>query len=259
MAPQNDHPPLPWLRPTDTFPAPEKAWGVNAPAPGLLAAGADLSPERLITAYSQGIFPWFSADDPFLWWSPDPRAVLSPHNFRCHRSLRQTIRKMCHSGHWAIKVDIAFTDLIHACAHTPRGQGHTGTWIQPSMIEAYTHLHQRGLAHSVEVWQEAQLVGGLYCVALGRAVFGESMFSRASNASKVALAALVAVCRAFQVSLIDCQQNTTHLALMGSHLIPRSQFTAHLQTAVRQPPIQWQWDDSLWAQLEVNPTSRPPS
>jgi leucyl/phenylalanyl-tRNA--protein transferase len=203
---------------------------------GLLAIGGDLSPARLLAAYRAGIFPWFSEGQPILWWSPDPRMVLHVDEFRVSRSLAKRVR----AGTFETRVDSAFRSVIEACAETPRaGQG--GTWITPVMIDAYCELHQLGYAHSVESWREGQLVGGLYGLALGRVFFGESMFAHETDASKVALVQLVALLQRLVVPLIDCQQETRHLAAFGARPIPRARFAAHLAELIHSvdPPTGW--------------------
>ena len=211
---------LAWLRPDAPFPPLSAA--LDEPN-GLLAAGGDLSPERLIAAYRRGIFPWFSAGQPILWWSPDPRMVLYVGEFRTSRSLAKRVRR----HEFEIRIDTAFRDVIGACAAAERN-GQRGTWITPEMIDAYCELHRRGFAHSVESWRDGRLCGGLYGMALGRVFFGESMFARETDASKVALVHLVAVLRGQGVPLIDCQQETAHLGSFGARAIPRSTFAAHL-------------------------------
>jgi leucyl/phenylalanyl-tRNA---protein transferase len=209
---------LPWLDPHDDgqpFPSPDRA--LIEPA-GLLAAGGSLSPRRLLRAYRQGIFPWYALGQPILWWSPDPRLVLFPETIKLSRSLRKTMKK----NPFVVTADTAFAAVIAACA-APRG-AETGTWITPEMHRAYIRLHQLGHAHSIESWREGQLVGGLYGVAVGRVFFGESMFSRLNDASKVALAALAIQLRRWQFTLIDCQVHTEHLTRMGAVEIPRPQF-----------------------------------
>lgn len=211
---------LSWLPRTSLdFPPLERA--LREPD-GLLAAGGDLSPERLLAAYRHGCFPWFSAGQPILWWSPDPRMVLFPEELHVSRSLRKTLRR----SDFTITFDQDFAAVIGACA-APRSYA-DGTWITPAMQAAYLELHRRGLAHSVEVWQHGQLVGGLYGLALGRLFFGESMFSRVSDASKVAFVSLVEQLRACGFVLIDCQMHTQHLASLGARPIPRHEFAAYL-------------------------------
>jgi leucyl/phenylalanyl-tRNA---protein transferase len=239
---------LPWLAPGEAFPPPEQAWGTGDPIPGLLAAGGVLDVPTLRRAYAEGIFPWYSADQPILWWSPDPRMVLRTHHFRLHPSLRKEIRTGLRSGRLEIKVDTAFEQVIKACAHTPRA-GQSGTWIVPDMVHAYTALHHAGHAHSVETWWEGRLVGGLYCVNLGRMVFGESMFSHRSNASKMALAGLIACCKAWGVQAIDCQQNTAHLSSLGASEEPRSRFLLTVREAIREPAPTWRFDPLYWNAL----------
>lgn len=239
---------LPWLAPGEAFPPPEQAWGAGDPIPGLLAAGGVLDVPTLRRAYAEGIFPWYSADQPILWWSPDPRMVLRTHHFRLHPSLRKEIRTGLRSGRLEVKVDTAFEQVIQACAHTPRA-GQSGTWIVPDMVHAYTALHHAGHAHSVETWWEGRLMGGLYCVNLGRMVFGESMFSHRSNASKMALAGLIACCKAWGVQAIDCQQNTAHLSSLGASEEPRSRFLLTVREAIREPAPTWRFDPLYWNAL----------
>jgi leucyl/phenylalanyl-tRNA--protein transferase len=237
-----------WLDGDQPFPPVERAWGPDTPAPGLLAAGGSLNLERLRCAYSLGIFPWFGPDQPPLWWCPDPRMVLPVDAFRVHASFQKTLRQFVQTPGCDIRMDSDFAAVIAACAISKRG-GQQGTWIGPSVMAAYGELHQAGLAHSVETWRDGQLIGGLYVVALGRSVFGESMFSRVSNASKIALAALVAFCRQHGVLQIDCQQNTAHLASLGAREIPRSQFLAVLRAGLQQPLPTWRFERSYWSQV----------
>lgn len=218
---------LNWLDPRDPhqpFPPPHLA--MRDPN-GLLAIGGDLSPERLVHAYSQGIFPWFNPDEPILWWSPDPRAVLVPTDFHASRSLAKRLRQ----GHFAVTLDHAFRRVLKQCAGT-RANSH-GTWLSRAMQDAYAALHERGLAHSVEVWIRGELVGGLYGVALGRVFFGESMFSHAPDTSKIALATLARQLAAWQFTLIDCQIASAHLASLGARTIPRRSFLAQLREALK--------------------------
>lgn len=239
---------LPWLEPGQAFPPVENAWGGSDPAPGLLAAGGVLDVPTLVAAYSRGIFPWYSAGQPILWWSTDPRMVLETSAFRWHRSLRKTVQQYLREGRLEIRFDHDFERVIRACAHTPR-QDQTGTWILPAMVEAYVRLHDAGMAHSVETWLDGELAGGLYCINLGSMVYGESMFSRQSNASKMALAALVAFCRAQDLPLIDCQQDTSHLASLGGRLMPREDFCSHVRTALLEPAPRWNFEPVYWQQL----------
>ncbi len=246
--------PLPWLQADDPLPPPHHAWGDESPAPGLLAAGGALGVEQLKRAYRQGTFPWFSDGQPILWWSPEPRMVLPTGDFRLHRSLKKTLQRFRASPGCEIRVDGDFSAVMHACASAPRGP-QAGTWIVPEMIAAYERLHAAGCAHSVETWVQGRLAGGLYCVALGRAVFGESMFAHATDASKIALAALVALCRRAGVRLIDCQQNTRHLASLGARELPRTQFLAHVAQASTLPDLSWQWSSLYWDELLPMPTA----
>jgi leucyl/phenylalanyl-tRNA---protein transferase len=239
---------LPWLDPGDPFPDPARAWDARQPAPGLLAAGGALDVDSLHRAYSAGIFPWFSEGQPILWWSTDPRMVLVPAEFNLHRSLRKTIARLMGQPGFEVRIDSAFDEVVGACAASPRA-GQSGTWIVPQMVRAYCAFHRAGFAHSVETWMGDRLVGGLYCVALGRAVFGESMFTRMPDASKVALAALVAFCRHHGMGLIDCQQNTQHLGSLGARQIPRSEFVARVAQSVKKPPPPWRFDTLYWNEL----------
>jgi len=218
-----------WLSPQDApewFPPLEQA--LEEPS-GLLAAGGDLSPERLLAAYRRGIFPWYSPGQPVLWWSPDPRAVLFPEEFHCTRSLAKTLR----NGGFIAAIDRDFGAVIDGCA-APRAAS-PGTWITSEMRAAYLKLHRLGYAHSVETWRGDALVGGLYGVHLGGVFFGESMFSRERDASKVALAHLVAACEHNGLAVIDCQLPSRHLSSLGARTIPRSQFQALLREQVSVP------------------------
>jgi len=219
---------IPWLGDDTPFPPVSKA--LKSPN-GLLCAGGDLSPERLVDAYSHGIFPWFSDGDPILWWSPDPRMVLYPEELRVSRSLRKTVAR----GAFETRYDTAFRQVMEACAAPRDGQG--GTWIVPEMVDAYTRLHERGLAHSVESWLDGELAGGLYGVALGKVFFGESMFTRAPDASKVALVQLVERLKAAGYRVIDCQQATAHLASLGAREIPRKAFAQLVRETIQYPPL----------------------
>jgi leucyl/phenylalanyl-tRNA---protein transferase len=214
----------------------------------LLAAGGALNTAQLRLAYSQGTFPWFSDGQPILWWAPDPRMVLDVTQFKLHPSLKKTLRKFRDSPDCTIKVDTAFAEVIQACATQPRSGQH-GTWILPSMINAYEQLHSEGFAHSIETWVDGKLVGGLYCVALGKAVFGESMFAKATDASKIALAALVCIARKHDIPWVDCQQNTRHLASLGAKEMPRATFLDGVQTLSALPPVPWGFHSVYWSQL----------
>lgn len=239
---------IPWMRADAPFPAPETALDASSGLAGLLAAGADLSPSTLVRAYAQGIFPWFSTGQPILWWSTDPRMVLHVDEFRLHRSLKKTLQKFVLAPECEIRIDHAFSQVIRHCAHTKR-TGQPGTWILPEMVQAYERLHQAGHAHSVETWVKGELVGGLYCVALGGAVFGESMFALQADASKIALSALVGFCREHHLPIIDCQQNTRHLASLGARDIPRSEFLAQVQLNRQRQAPHWGFKSIYWRHL----------
>jgi leucyl/phenylalanyl-tRNA--protein transferase len=223
---------LPWLGPDDPFPPIERA--LKEPN-GLLCAGADLSLERLVEAYRSGIFPWFSGSEPILWWSPDPRMVLFCDELRISRSLAKNMR----NKGYVVQIDSAFRDVLTGCASPRRGEA--GTWLGEDMRAAYARLHRAGYAHSFECWHEGTLVGGLYGVAVGRMFYGESMFSRATDASKVALVALVEELRQRGFPLIDCQVRTPLLAQLGAREIPRREFLRRLRALVnyREPGGRW--------------------
>jgi leucyl/phenylalanyl-tRNA--protein transferase len=212
---------IPWLPPEPVFPPVERAL---AEPNGLLAAGGDLSPQRILAAYRQGIFPWYSPGEPILWWSPDPRMVLFPAELKISRSLAKVLR----NRPYEVRLDTAFAAVIGACADTPR-EGQNGTWISTEMQAAYGKLHELGYAHSVEVWMDGKLVGGLYGMALGRTFYGESMFSWRTDASKIALAHLCMHLQRQGFGIIDCQMETRHLASLGARPIPRSDFVALLR------------------------------
>jgi leucyl/phenylalanyl-tRNA--protein transferase len=203
---------------------------------GLLAIGGDLSPERLLLAYRSGIFPWYSDDEPILWWSPDPRLVLYPEELKISHSLRKTIR----SGRFKATIDTGFEQVIQACGRTRISNGQ-GTWITPEMEKAYMSLHRLGYAHSVEIWHEEVLVGGLYGVSLGRCFFGESMFSTMSDASKVALVAMRDFLQKKQFDFIDCQMPTDHLMRLGAKKIARDDFLSELRRSLLRPTLSGPW------------------
>jgi leucyl/phenylalanyl-tRNA--protein transferase len=233
---------IPWLDPGDPFPPPAQAL---AEPNGLLAAGADLSVERLIAAYRRGIFPWYSAGQPILWWSPDPRMVLIPSELRLTRSLR----KRLHRRDYEVRADTAFEAVMRGCAEPRAGQD--GTWITGEMIAAYGALNRCGIAHSVETWIDGELAGGLYGVALGSAFFGESMFTLVTDASKIALAHLVRQLGRWSFGMIDCQMATSHLAAFGAREIPRARFMARLAELVEceSPAAKvrlWRFDHDLF-------------
>jgi leucyl/phenylalanyl-tRNA--protein transferase len=241
---QNQEYVIPFLSPHDPFPPVDRA--LRDPN-GLLAAGGDLSPERLLDAYAHGIFPWFGEDDPLLWWSPDPRMVLFTSELHVSRSLRKTIR----AGNMQVSLDSCFAQVMDGCAAPRRGQD--GTWITLEMTEAYRRLFDLGYAHSVEVWADRQLVGGLYGVAIGRMFYGESMFSRISDASKVALVALVKQIGRWGFPCVDCQMSTRHLFSLGAREVPRAAFLRHLRPLVRQAqvPSPWRFDADVLGPLAL--------
>lgn len=213
------------------FPSPQLA-----PQEGLLAVGGDLSRERLLLAYRTGIFPWYSENEPIMWWSPDPRLVLYPEQLRVSKSLKKIINKSL----FKLTMDQAFDAVINACARS-RTEANEGTWIVDEMIVAYCKLHQAGFAHSVEAWQDGKLAGGLYGVSLGRCFFGESMFTRISNASKVAFVALVRYLQELNFDLIDCQVANPHLQSLGATEIPRTRFLAELAQSLKAPTRRGSW------------------
>ncbi|HSS30950.1 MAG TPA: leucyl/phenylalanyl-tRNA--protein transferase [Nitrospiraceae bacterium] len=215
----------------------------SASPEGLLAVGGDLQPERLLEGYRHGIFPWYSDDQPILWWSPDPRTVLFPDTLHISRSLKRSLRP----GLFSVTLDRCFREVMQHCAEPRPQYPDGGTWITVEMLEAYTRLHQLGYAHSVETWQEGQLVGGLYGVALGGAFFAESMFTRVSDASKVALVSLVRQLQAWEFRLMDCQQSSPHVMALGAEAIPRREFLDHLAAALTLPERRGRWQfDSLY-------------
>ncbi len=232
---------IPWLS-TDNLQFPPPVYALEDPN-GLLAVGGDLSPERILAAYHQGIFPWFNPGDPILWWSPSPRTVIYPEQLHISKSLRKLLRKEI----YRVTFDNCFENVMRACAG-PRDYA-DGTWISEEIIAGYTALHRRGFAHSVEVWQENQLVGGLYGMALGRVFFGESMFSRADNASKFGFAHLVRQLRQWDFQLIDCQVANDHLFSLGAVEIPREEFQKILVNFVHQPSVSSQ----PWSTLAITP------
>jgi leucyl/phenylalanyl-tRNA---protein transferase len=229
---------IPWLGPRDPFPPLERAL---AQPNGLLAAGGDLSTGRLLEAYRQGVFPWYGDGEPILWWSPDPRMVLFPEELRVSRSLRKTLKK----GGFEVRVDNAFREVMTACA-APRPP-QRGTWITDDMVRAYCRLHELGHAHSVETWIEGELAGGLYGLALGKAFFGESMFARATDASKIAMVHLIRQLERWGFGMVDCQMNTPLLASFGAREIPRAEFSRRLGELVNYPGLvgRWQFEHGL--------------
>ncbi len=241
-------PEITWLRPGDPFPPTTQAWGGHTSAPGLLAAGGTLDTATLHQAYSQGIFPWFSKGQPPLWWSTDPRMVLRVQDFKLSASLRKLIRGLLRQRRLEVRMDHAFSDVIRACARVPR-TGQHGTWILSDMVQAYQQFHAAGHVHSVETWLDGQLAGGLYAVNIGRMVYGESMFSHVSNASKIALCALVAFCSAHHMPLIDCQQETAHLASLGAKPMSRSTFEQAMGDLTPLISPTWRFHPNLWTAM----------
>ena len=251
--------PLTWIENHEPLPPTDWAQGPDSDAPGLLAAGGSITPQRLEEAYRRGVFPWYNPLSPPLWWTPDPRMVLPVADFRLSHSLRKTLRRFIRTPGCEIRIDSAFREVMLACAGALR-DGQRGTWIVDEVINGYVAWHRAGRAHSVETWIDGELVGGLYGVGIGRMFFGESMFSRRNDASKIALAALIAFCRGHQIPLIDCQQNTSHLAQFGAHEVSRATFEAHLsRTLGEPPPPAWTYDPSLWALLDLDGAAPKPS
>ncbi len=225
---------IPWVGPNEPFPPVQTAL---ADPNGLLAASPVLHAHQLVDAYRHGIFPWYSDNEPIVWWSPDPRLVLQPSEFKVSRSLHKRIHQIIADKSVRIELDRNFSEVMRQCA-APRAK-QDGTWITPQVLRAYVQLHQHGLAHSVETWVDGELVGGLYGVALGRMFYGESMFARQTDASKIALATLVRLMQLEQVALIDCQQETSHLKSLGAQTMSRSAFCEHVRIATQEAPIDW--------------------
>lgn len=242
---------LNWIDDIAPLPSTLGALGPGTDAPGLLCAGGRLTTDRLEEAYRRGVFPWYGNGQPVLWWTPDPRMVLPVDQFKLSRSLNKTLRRFIASPHCKIRIDHDTNRVISACAQVPR-EGQSGTWIVPAMVRAYSDWHDEGRVHSIETWMDGELAGGLYGVGIGRMFFGESMFSWRTDASKIALAALVAFCRANGIGLIDCQQHTRHLASFGAREIARAEFERHLALTLGEaPPRRWSYDRALWAQLGI--------
>lgn len=214
---------------------------------GLLAFGGDLSPERIIMAYANGIFPWYNENEPLLWWSLDPRLVIRPGEMRVSKSLRHTIR----SSRFEVRIDTAFEKVMRACAQTPR-EGQDGTWITDEMVEAYMELHRMGFAHSFETYHEGELVGGLYGVALGKLFCGESMFHSMTDASKVAFFHLHEFLVEHDFKLIDCQQETKHLISLGAYTISRDEYLSEIQQLVNEPTLKGHWGDGTAKKIQIS-------
>ncbi|QWE15799.1 leucyl/phenylalanyl-tRNA--protein transferase [Polynucleobacter sp. AP-Nino-20-G2] len=229
-----------WLGAHDPFPNPISCQDPDPSVPGLIAVSERIYPGQLARAYQLGIFPWYSDNQPVLWWSPNPRMVLKTANFKCHDSLKKTIRQFLQDSKKEIVVDGDFASVVRSCATASR-KDQDGTWITHEIMDAYTQLHEQSHAHSIAVLEDGCLIGGLYCVAFGSMVFGESMFSRQTDASKIALAALCAWCHQHQVEMIDCQQETAHLSSLGAAPIARDEFLTHLQIALKQSNMEICW------------------
>ena len=230
-----------WLGPNDSFPNPLLTDDPDPSVPGLIAVSERIYPNQLLQAYQLGIFPWYSDKQPVLWWSPDPRMVLKPSHFKCSESLKKNIRHFCQDSQSELLVDADFGAVIRGCATSTR-KDQDGTWITHEIMDAYTSIHEQGYAHSIALIENQQLIGGLYCVNIGGMVFGESMFSRKPNASKMALAALSAWCIENQIAMIDCQQETAHLKSLGAAPISRTEFLKQLQISINQTNIEKTWN-----------------
>ena len=247
-----------WLQPDSPLPPTSDALDENSDAPGLLAAGGGLGLARLRDAYAHGVFPWYSPGQPVLWWSPDPRMVLRTEDFRLSHSLRKTLRRFLRTPGCEVRFDHDTPRIMRCCADAAR-EGQDGTWIVPEMQMAYGDWARSGDVHSVETWIDGELAGGLYGVNLGRMMYGESMFAHRTDASKIALAALVAFCRANDMPLIDCQQATGHLASLGAAPIARAAFESRVQSLVaRSPAPVWAYDFRIWDTLELGHAPPPP-
>lgn len=234
--------PIAWLGPDDAFPDPAVMPDPDSDVLGLFAVSERIYAGQLEMAYRLGLFPWYSDNQPVLWWSPDPRMVLEPKHFKVSHSLQKTMRQFYHDPSCRLEVDVDFGAIMRACALTSR-KDQDGTWITHEIVDAYTQLHEKGSAHSIAVMQGGELIGGLYCVALGAMVFGESMFSRQKDSSKLALASLCAWCYDHGVPMIDCQQETAHLRSLGANAIPRAQFLPLARQALAKKAIDpWDFD-----------------
>ena len=244
---------IPWLEESDPLPPAKSACSDEASGlKGLVAAGGGLSVKRLLEAYSNGMFPWYSEGQPVLWWSPTPRMVLEVENFKLHRSLRKTLQNFAQQPSARVTFDTAFDQVITHCSQFKR-QGQNGTWIGQDMVLAYQALHRAGFAHSVETWVDGKLVGGLYCVSIGKAIFGESMFALQTDSSKIALAALIAFAKQHNIDWIDCQQNTRHLASLGAHEIAQTAFLQAVAEAITQTAPTWEFLPIYWKNLFQTP------
>lgn len=244
---------VPWLSTDEPFPTLHQNFNPEPEMPGLIAISEEISPEQLLRAYSHGIFPWYSDGQPILWWSPNPRMVLKPKNLKISRSFKKDIKNILLDRDWEIKVDENFHETILSCATQTR-YGQDGTWITHAIMHAYGVLHEQGYAHSVEIFHQGHRVGGLYCVNIGQMVFGESMFSKKVNASKIALASLCAWCIAQDIKMIDCQQETSHLTSLGGKAIPRDEFLAHIEKQCSAKNPKWGFNKNVLSHW-LNPHS----
>jgi leucyl/phenylalanyl-tRNA--protein transferase len=234
-----------WLDPQSQFPSPRDFRQEDPRLPdGLIALSETLDADQLLEAYRHGIFPWYSAEQPVMWWCTSPRMVLNPKEIKISHSLRKKIKQIRVDPAWEIRVDSAYQEVMTACAKTNR-HGQDGTWITSEIIDAYVELHQRGMTHSVETWHNNVLVGGLYCVNLGKMVFGESMFTHITDASKLALCALCAWCTRVGIEMIDCQQETGHLASLGASPIKKEQFLDWIESQIDLPSPPWDWSKEV--------------
>jgi leucyl/phenylalanyl-tRNA--protein transferase len=241
--------PIPWLQDDSPLPSTSSALDDRTDAPGLLAAGGGLSVARLRDAYARGVFPWYGTGQPVLWWSPDPRMLLRTADFKLSHSLRKTLRRFLRTPGCELRFDFDTPQVMRHCADTAR-EGQDGTWIVPEMQAAYAAWVRAGDVHSIGTWMDGELVGGLYGVNLGRMMFGESMFSHRTDASKIALAGLVAFCRWHDMPLVDCQQATGHLGSLGARPVPRAEFEPAMQAQVRRAPAPvWAYDERMWTTL----------
>ena len=251
-----DSTPLPWLEPDDPFPSTASALHDAGELNGLLAASAAVSAKQLMQAYPRGCFPWYSPGQPVLWWAPDPRPVLPVSGYRLSHSTRKWLKQLVRDRRLDIQINVNFAQTMQRCADAPNRRA-LGTWITPHMVAAYTELHQQGLAHAIEAWVDGALAGGLYCVAMGHMVFGESMFMQQAGGAKLALAALVALCRAHGLPLIDCQQDTPLLRAHGAVATPRLTFEAQVATLVTRPAVSWRFNAPAMWPLVLQPHDAP--
>lgn len=235
---------LSWLQPHDPFPSPWSDADPDPEVPGLLAISEEITAEQLLRAYQQGIFPWYSDGQPILWWSPNPRMVLRPKNFKVSKNFKKEIKNVLMDQDWEVKVDQDFHATILSCATQSRS-GQDGTWITHAIMHAYGQLHEQGHSHSIEVFHQGQRVGGLYCVNLGKMVFGESMFSQKTGASKIALASLCAWAIDQDIEMIDCQQETAHLSSLGGSPIPRDEFLNHVREKTTAINPNWSFNKDV--------------